>query len=109
MVKGKVEINIIQGDNYQKNVLVEDVDLSYIEGVYFSCSRLNICKKLPYDSDIARYVFSLTADETKAFPPIISDYDITIKFTDEKVSTVSYRGRINVLPKINEVGCMSSE
>ena len=109
MITGKVDIQIIQGDTYQKNVLIENVDLSLIEGVYFSCSKLDITQKLEYDNNIERYVFILTADETKDLTPIYTDYDITIKFTDDKIKTVSYRGGFCVLPKTNEIGVIDDE
>lgn len=109
MITGKINIEIIQGDTYQKNVLIENVDLSLIEGVYFSCKELNICQKLEYDNDINRFVFLLTANQTKDLNPIYTDYDITIKFNDSKIKTVSYRGSCSILPKINKVGCLDSE
>ena len=109
MVTGKVEIQIIQGDSYQKNVLISKVDLALIEGVYFSCSKLNIEKKLDYDRDIERYVFALTSNETKDLPPIYTDYDITVKFNDDKIKTVSYRGSFSVLLKTNKVGGIDDE
>lgn len=109
MVKGNVEIKIIKGDYYQKNVLVENVPLPLIEGVYFSCYKLNICQKLEYDNDIQRFKFVLQPSETKELNDIRTDYDITIKFNDEKIKTASYRGSIVVLPKTNEVGCLNNE
>lgn len=109
MVTGNVEIKIIQGDYYQKNVSVKNVDSTLIEGVYFSCDKLNICKKLEYDNDIEKYKFILTPQETSELKPIICDYDITIKFTDDKIKTPSYRGSVVVLPKTNEVRCLTND
>lgn len=109
MIRGNIEIKIIQGDFYQKNVKIENVDVSLIESIYFSCHKLNICKKLEYDNDIQRFKFVLQPEETKVMQDIRCDYDITIKFVDDKIKTASYRGSIVVLPKINEVRCLDDE
>lgn len=101
-------IEIIQGDTLQKNVLISGVSETQISKVYFSCKKIEIEKELTYDSEIERYVLRIESDETKELEPITTDYDLTIKFTDDDVSTVLYRGILKVLPKVNEVGDLTN-
>lgn len=99
----QTDIIIIQGDTYQKNVSIEGVYLDSIEGVYFSCGKLKLSKKLPYDSTIGRFTLILTSEETTALKPIVTDYDITVKFFDSKIRTGLYRGKLIVSEKNNPV------
>lgn len=104
MICGKVNIIIVQGDSYQKKVKIEGIDNEMIEGVYFSSDKLKFSKKLTYSMVEEKYIFSLTPLETETFPAGKGDYDITIKFIDDKIKTISYRESFDVLPKINKVG-----
>lgn len=94
---------IIQGDTYQKNVTIDGVFLSTIEGVYFSCGKLGISKKLSFDESTNRFVLLLKSNETSEFKPIVTDYDITVKFFDDSIRTGLYRGRLIVAEKNNAV------
>ena len=106
MIKGKAEIRLICGDSYQKNIIIENVDKSMIEDVYFSCEKLHICQKLEYISETNKFRFFLSREETKVLEKGVYDYDITIKFVNNIVKTIPYRYLFVVLPKINKVGCM---
>lgn len=106
MVKGKAEIKLISGDSYQKNIIIENVEHSYIEGVYISSEKLGLCKQLEYVSETNKYRFFLERQETAEFEKGVYDYDITIKFIQDVVKTVPYRASFIVYPKINKVGCM---
>lgn len=104
------DIVIIQGDTYQANVTVEGVeDLSVIENVYFSCSKLNLTKELSFDQDTTTYVLLLSSEETSALKAMTTDFDITVKFFDSKVKTGLYRGKIIVCDKNNPVEVEESE
>ncbi len=106
MVKGNAEIRIIQGDSYQKNVIIENVEPSLIVAVYFSSNKLNVCKQLDYDSENNKYKLFLTRQETALFEKGVYDYDITIKFERDVVRTIPYRTSLTILPKVNKVGCI---
>lgn len=106
MVKGKAEIKIIQGDSYQKNIIIENVDKQYISNVYISCDKLNICKELEYINETNKFRLYITRQETESFEKGLYDYDITIKFVQDVVKTIPYRASFVVLPKINKVGCL---
>lgn len=103
MVQGNKEIVVVQGDTYQKNILVENVDPVNIEAIYVSCRDLGINQQLAYDSQINRYIFVMSAEETAKLQSMVTTFDITVYFLEGKVKTVSYLARINVLPKINKV------
>lgn len=97
------DIVIIQGDTYQKNVLVEGVLLDTIEGVYFSCGKLNISKELTFDENLNAWVLLFTHEETQSFKPIVTDYDITVKLFGNNIKTGLHRGRLQVSEKNNPV------
>ncbi len=103
MVKGKKEITIIQGDSYQKNVKILNVDHALIDKVIMSCIKLNINKELTYDSENDKYVFYLSPEETSTYDEIITNYDFTIKFKDDNVKTVCYKSMIRVMSKSNSL------
>jgi len=103
MIKGNKEILVVQGDSYQKNVIIENVEPINIDAIYISCKDLAINKQLTYNNEEQRYEFFLSADETMNLKSMLTDFDITIYFTDGKVKTISYKAKINVLPKINKV------
>ena len=102
-------ITIIRGDTCQKNVSITGVETSLIDSVYFSCNDLEIDKALTYDNTIGKWIFRLEPNETSLLKKITSDFDITVKFTDDSISTLIYRGTIRVLPKNNKVGELSNE
>lgn len=103
MVEGNREIVVIQGDTYQKNVIVEGVDPINIEAIYISCKDLGINQELTLDENSGKYVFIMSADETMKLQSMITTFDITVYFIEGKVKTVSYMARVNVLPKVNKV------
>jgi len=97
------DIVIIQGDTYQKNVLIEGVLLDAIEAVYFSCGKLGITKQLEFDHSLQRFVLKFTHDETTLLKPIVTDYDITVKLFGNNIRTGLHRGKLFVLDKNNPV------
>lgn len=101
--RNQSDIVIIQGDTYQKNLIIEGVMLDAIEAVYFSCGKLNLSQEMPYDENINRFVLLLDSDVTKNLKPIVTDYDITVKFFDDKVRTGLHRGKLIVSEKNNPV------
>lgn len=103
IVIGNSTIKLVQGDSYQRSLTLEGIEPVSIEGIYFSCKGLNICKKLDYVDGV--YTFNLSAEETKNFKEFYGDYDITIRFIDNKIQTAFYKAIFNVLPKTNEVSC----
>ena len=105
MVEGNVRLKIIQGDSFDRQVYLEGVKVEEIEGIYFSCKELGICKKLPL-IDNEFFSLNFTVEETKKFPKIETDYDLTIKIIGEKVRTEIYNSQLTVLPKKNVVTCL---
>lgn len=103
MVIGKKEIEVVQGDTFQRNVHVKNMSTDLIGSIKFSCNKLGINKNLIYDSDNDKYILILTSEETKSLEVGIADYDLTIIFTDDSVKTVSYRSLVRILPKTNKV------
>lgn len=102
-IKGNQDIRIIQGDSYQRNVILENATPESIEGIYISCKALSFTKQLVYDDIDDKYVFHLAAEETEQFKPTDTHYDMTIYFVDKNVKTLSYKARFVILPKINVV------
>lgn len=102
---GNVRLQIIQGDSFDRIITIEGIEKDKIEGIYFSCEELGICKKLLYNEIDNYFLLSLTSNETKEFPKIDTVYDLTIKFNEEKVQTITYCSQITILPKYNKVKC----
>lgn len=103
MIKGDSGIIVIQGDTYQKSVIIENVDSELIDDIYISCKDLGINKQLEYDNENDKFVFTLTSQETINLKSMTTTFDITVYFKDSKVKTVSYKSNIQVLPKTNAV------
>lgn len=105
---GNIRLQIIQGDSFDRQVYVEGVETDKIEGIYFTCEKLGICKKLVLTKDITKdsyFALSISAEESSKFPKIDASYDLTIKFIDDKIQTATYCSQISILPKINKVTC----
>lgn len=101
---GNIRLQIIQGDSFDRQVYVEGVETDKIEGIYFTCEKLGICKKLVLTKD-SYFTLSISAEESSKFPKIDASYDLTIKFIDDKIQTATYCSQISILPKINKVTC----
>lgn len=101
---GNIRLQIIQGDSFDRQVYVEGVETAKIEGIYFTCEKLGICKKLVLTKD-SYFILSISAEESSKFPKIDASYDLTIKFIDDKIQTATYCSQISILPKINKVTC----
>ena len=101
---GNIRLQIIQGDSFDRQVYVEGVETDKIEGIYFTCEKLGICKKLVLTKD-SYFALSISAEESSKFPKIDASYDLTIKFIDDKIQTATYCSQISILPKINKVTC----
>lgn len=97
------DVVVIQGDTLEQNVFIEGAPVEAIEDVYFSCKKLNISKRLEFDSDIQGYVLLLSSQETKDLKPVTTDYDITVKLISDNIKTGLYRGKIIILEKTNFV------
>ena len=98
------EIVIVQGDTYSCEIELENFNLDVDVEIYFSCSELDICKKLVYDDFYKSYILSLLPEETKSFSKGIYDYDITIKLSTS-IKTIQYKSTMVILEKNNEVVC----
>lgn len=101
ITKGNTDLTIIQGDTLSLTIRLENVELTSIDKVYFSCSELNITKAFEQRDDI--FELNIDCEETCDFKPSVCCYDITILFTNKKVKTIEYRGKISVLKKVNVV------
>lgn len=102
--ENKTAINIIQGDSCVKEIQIVGLSLDLIEGLYFSCEKLNLCKKLELQDDI--YVLEFTSEETMNFPKIYTTFDLTINFVGGSTKTVLFCDSFNVYEKRNKVGCL---
>lgn len=100
----KATIDIIQGDSFMQEIEIEGADIDLIEGVYFSCEKLNLCKKLKLVDGI--FVLEIESNETINFPKVYTTFDLTIRFTDNKIKTVVFCYPFNVHEKKNKVGCI---
>lgn len=99
------EIKIIQGDTYEAKLKCTGIDdLSIIEKIFFSCKDLEVCKEIKYDEEVGSYVLKFTPEETAKMPDCISDFDITVKYTDSNVQTPIYRKKITIQRKVNLCG-----
>ena len=103
MVIGDRKIEIIQGDSYKREIVVEGVDNELIEGIYFSCNDLNICRKLDFNDGV--YILSIFPQETQEIKNFQGNYDITIRFADNTINTIQYRSPFVVKEKNNQVKC----
>lgn len=100
---GNVEIAFVQGDNFTKIISIEDIDNRIIEGIYFTCKDLNICKKCIFYKE--EYILEFTSEETEKIKPYIGTYDLTIRFVKDEVITICHNTPFIVLTKKNEVTC----
>ena len=98
----KPTITIVKGDSFEKTFKMEQSN-SLIAKVYFTSKDLNLQKELSYDSTHDVYTLSLTKDETADLREVLTTYDITVQFSDDKILTVVYKDLIHILPKINKV------
>jgi len=109
LISGKKEIVIIQGDSYQKSVQIlkcnhgehEIIPHELIDKVIITSKSLNINKELAYDDENKKYLLNLTSSETASFKPQITNYDLTVIFTDSKIKTICYNGQVKILEKSN--------
>ena len=108
MIIGDRKIEIIQGDSYTRNITIQGVDIALIEGIYFSCETLGICKKLEYDDEQKKYILSFTSEETNNIAKFEGNYDLTIKFIDDQINTVQYQSPIFIRKKNNKVTCYNN-
>lgn len=99
--KGNTNIEIIQGDTLSLTIRLENVDLTAIDQVYFSCSDLNITQAFVKKDDV--FELNIDCEETCKFKPSVCCYDITIHFNNNTVKTIEYRGQLKVLKKVNVV------
>lgn len=99
----KNDITIIKGDACFRDVIITGAEPEIIEGVYFTCSDLQISKNLEYDSERKCYCLRLESEETAQYNVMVTDYDITIKFFDDSYRTVIYRGKMSIMEKHNPV------
>lgn len=99
------KLEIIQGDTFYREIEIEGVSNDLIESIYFSCNELNICKSLTYDSNVEAWVLQINSNETDEFAKFNGTYDLTIKFSDQKITTVVYNGLLIVKEKQNKVRC----
>lgn len=99
------EISIIQGDSYEAKLRFSGIsNNSVIESVMFSCSKLRKCKYVDFDEESQSYLLRFTPEETANFEPCVTDFDITIKYTDKNVQTPIYRKTITIFRKVNLCG-----
>ena len=103
MVNGNAEIMIIQGDSYQKNIVVRNANLISIKNIYITCDRFGICQDLDFNDEIGKWVFYLSPEQTAQLQETTTDYDITIEFTDKKIKTVSFEAQFVVFKKKNKI------
>lgn len=96
------EIKIIQGDTYEAKLKCTGIeDFSIIDKIFFSCADLSVCKEIKYDEEAGSYVLKFTPEETAKMPACITDFDITVRYTDSNRFTPIYRKRIVVQRKVN--------
>lgn len=95
------ELIIVQGDTCNTSLAITGDGADTIEEAFFSCSKLNLTQKLPYDEESGTYILYLSQDQTKSFKPIITNFDITTKLKDNMIKTIIYRGKLIVLEKNN--------
>lgn len=107
MVIGDKKIEIIEGDSYKREITVEGVDSSLIEGIYFSCEVLKICRKLSFEEGV--YILSFTPEETEKMGKFQGNYDLTVKFIGNIINTIQYRSPFIILPKNNKVMCYGQD
>lgn len=101
LTKGNTNLEIIQGDTFSLTIRLENVDLSTIDKIYFSCKKLGICKEFRRMNDA--FDLDIACTETCDYNVTMCCYDITVKFKSSRTTTVQYRGKIKVLPKVNEI------
>lgn len=102
-VDGSLDIIIIQGDTYRREITIDGIDNRVIEGVYFSSHELGICKKCDYEDGV--YVLYFSPSETENFKAFSGIYDLTVRFNKNDVNTICYNSSIIILPKDNKVTC----
>lgn len=100
--KGNTYLEVIQGDTLMLTIRLENIDLSTIDKIYFSCSDLNLIEEFEKNEDDS-YKLVVGSNVTKSFIPSTYNYDITINFSDNRVKTIEYCGEINILKKTNTV------
>jgi hypothetical protein len=103
---GNASITLIQGDTYSREIEIKNVDLELIEGIYFSCEKLGVCKKLNFNSEEKIFELKLTSLETQSFPKINTNFDLTIVFIDNTVKTIQHCESLVVIEKRNKVDCL---
>ncbi len=97
------ELIVVQGDTCNTSLTISGAGADTIEEAFFSCSKLNLIQKLPYDEESCTYILYLSQDQTKNFKPIITNFDITAKIKGNMIKTIIYRGKLTVLEKNNPV------
>lgn len=96
-------LEIIQGDTFDLEIELEDVDVLTIDKIIFSSATLNVKYEAQWSDEENVYLVSLTAKDTAEFEPMKASYDITVLFVNNKVSTARYNGVLIVKEKVNEI------
>lgn len=102
-IDGSLDIKIIQGDSYRREITVEGISIDLIEGVYFSSAELGVCKKC-FKSD-NMFILEFNGEETKNYKCVNTSYDLTIKLSGNNVKTICYNASLIILKKENMVTC----
>ncbi|HEY8390097.1 MAG TPA: hypothetical protein VIL26_04010 [Clostridia bacterium] len=84
---------------FDAEIELEGVEANTVDKVLFSSKRLNISIAAQLTNQ--GYLVRLEKEQTIAFPPGFSSFDITIYFKSGEVITAEHNGLIEVLKKVN--------
>lgn len=96
-------LEIIQGDSFDLEIELEDVDVLTVDKIIFSSVMLDVKYEAQWSDEANTYLVSITSKETSLFEPMKASYDITVFFVNDKVATAHYNGILLVKEKVNEV------
>lgn len=106
-IDGTLDIRIIQGDSYRREITIDGLGQEVIEGIYFSSHELGVCKKCLYEDGV--YVLYFSPSETENFKAFSGIYDLTVRFNQNDVNTICYNSSITILEKNNKVTCYGQD
>lgn len=99
---GCYDLFIIQGDNFNSNVLIDGLsDTRIIQKIVFSSKKFNLKEEL-IEEDDGTYTLIIPSEKTKNLEVGVGDYDLTVIFFDNSIQTVVYRGKLCILEKVNK-------
>lgn len=97
------EIRFVKGDLVEVYFVVDDIDVTYISRVVFSCRNAKILCDLPYSEEHGSFCLRFNSKMSDAIAPGFYTYDLTLELVDGSKITLLHNEDCVVLKKNNSI------